>query len=456
MMTLEDMVSAGTNCTEIPIELPAMLTGHINRNKPATHFIDHPKVSVLALRQRAETVVFVNLDILEIDTNLCMKIRETIAQKHGMAATSVIVTCTHTHTAPPAIKLGLLDMNMRFVEALTESISTSVEKAFSTFVACSVKVGMNPCTGVGVNRRKIINGNVTMGPNPEGIIDTDLTVCWFLDKRRKPVASIVNFSMHPTTLDVQTFAVSADYPQYVRNTINEQYPECTVLFFNGTCGDIRPNLLDERGDFRGGDVTDLVNIGKTIGKHALETNQDSAKCLSKTDIHIIDRTMELLYDFDLRKRQATKRKSPKGEYESKQINQTLMQDVFDEWEKQMPLGNIFDETIGFEISIITIGKALAIVSLPGEVFTQTGRDIKARSPYPFTMVVGYANETVGYIPTKDDYAYGGYEVEDAYKFYWHPAPFRMDTADRILQQVTELLNSSTGSEQILFQTVEEE
>ena len=51
--------------------------------------------------------------------------------------------------------------------------------------------------------------------------------------------------------------------------------------------------------------------------------------------------------------------------------------------------------------------------MPGEVFNETGTHIKEHSPFPSTFFVGYANGNVGYIPTPEAYAEGGYEVEQA-------------------------------------------
>jgi hypothetical protein len=52
---------------------------------------------------------------------------------------------------------------------------------------------------------------------------------------------------------------------------------------------------------------------------------------------------------------------------------------------------------------------LAIVGLPGEVFCEFGLEIKEKSPAKHTIVVELANGAIGYIPTKEAFAQGGYE-----------------------------------------------
>jgi hypothetical protein len=65
-----------------------------------------------------------------------------------------------------------------------------------------------------------------------------------------------------------------------------------------------------------------------------------------------------------------------------------------------------------EIQAIAIGD-LALLGWAGEVFCELGMMAKAGSPYARTYVLGYANDSVGYIPTPDAYPLGGYEVERA-------------------------------------------
>jgi hypothetical protein len=69
-------------------------------------------------------------------------------------------------------------------------------------------------------------------------------------------------------------------------------------------------------------------------------------------------------------------------------------------------------TIPAEISAFRIGP-LAAVTVPGELFCEIGMRIKAASPFPHTLIAGYANGSVGYLPTAEAYPEGGYEVTHA-------------------------------------------
>jgi hypothetical protein len=63
-----------------------------------------------------------------------------------------------------------------------------------------------------------------------------------------------------------------------------------------------------------------------------------------------------------------------------------------------------------DVQVITLGRDLAWVSLPGEVFVELGLSIKAVSPFKQTHIVELANGAIGYIPNRSAYAEGNYEV----------------------------------------------
>ena len=62
-----------------------------------------------------------------------------------------------------------------------------------------------------------------------------------------------------------------------------------------------------------------------------------------------------------------------------------------------------------KIQAIRIGD-LAVCGIPFETFVETGLDLKKRSPFPLTMVIGLANGRHGYLPTPEQHKLGGYET----------------------------------------------
>jgi hypothetical protein len=78
---------------------------------------------------------------------------------------------------------------------------------------------------------------------------------------------------------------------------------------------------------------------------------------------------------------------------------------------------------------------LGICALPGEPFCQTGLNLKTKSPFKTTMLVGMANDYAGYLPTEEQHALGGYETWRAKSSFLEVA-----AATKIEQAAIELLN----------------
>ena len=53
---------------------------------------------------------------------------------------------------------------------------------------------------------------------------------------------------------------------------------------------------------------------------------------------------------------------------------------------------------------------LGVAAIPFEVFSETGLEIKAKSPFQKSFTISLANGTYGYLPRPEDHELGGYET----------------------------------------------
>jgi hypothetical protein len=70
----------------------------------------------------------------------------------------------------------------------------------------------------------------------------------------------------------------------------------------------------------------------------------------------------------------------------------------------------FGAQIEVEVQAIAVDGTV-LISVPGELFTELGRQVQAASPFDQTVLVGLANDSIGYIPPRACFAEGGFEVE---------------------------------------------
>jgi hypothetical protein len=68
-----------------------------------------------------------------------------------------------------------------------------------------------------------------------------------------------------------------------------------------------------------------------------------------------------------------------------------------------------EDTLTVIVQAIRIGD-LAVCAIPFETFVEIGLELKDRSPFPQTMVIGLANGRYGYLPTPEQHRLGGYET----------------------------------------------
>lgn len=92
------------------------------------------------------------------------------------------------------------------------------------------------------------------------------------------------------------------------------------------------------------------------------------------------------------------------------------------------------ETLPSEVQVITCG-TLAIVTLPGEPLQDLAHEIQGRSPFPHTLVLGYANgRGVGYVGLPGNKVKGGYEMSEVGHGADEAGGFLAETAVRLLRE----------------------
>jgi hypothetical protein len=72
-----------------------------------------------------------------------------------------------------------------------------------------------------------------------------------------------------------------------------------------------------------------------------------------------------------------------------------------------------DVPLRAEVQVISFSDDLAIVSLPGEIFVELGLALKKASPFKHTLIAELANGSIGYVPNREAYPQGNYEIVSA-------------------------------------------
>ena len=89
------------------------------------------------------------------------------------------------------------------------------------------------------------------------------------------------------------------------------------------------------------------------------------------------------------------------------------------------------------MQVLRIGGA-CISAWPCEPFCELGLEVKERSAAPFPVTLGYSNGLIGYVPTRREYPFGGYEPVVAQRHFGRPAPFAPEAGEQLVRQTLEL------------------
>ena len=86
------------------------------------------------------------------------------------------------------------------------------------------------------------------------------------------------------------------------------------------------------------------------------------------------------------------------------------------------------------LQAIRIGD-FAAVGIPFETLVEIGLELKERSPFGTTMVIGLANGRYGYLPTPRQHALGGYET------WLGTSKVQVDASELIVEQLLKMLET---------------
>ena len=90
------------------------------------------------------------------------------------------------------------------------------------------------------------------------------------------------------------------------------------------------------------------------------------------------------------------------------------------------------DEIDVPLQVVRIGD-LAIAAIPFEVFTETGLEIKDKSPFADAFTIELANSSHGYLPTPRQHELGGYET------WMGTNRVEKDASEKITRAILELM-----------------
>lgn len=401
----------GIGSVDITPQGGAQIAGNSEAKQSSS--VDFPlsaKAAIFALGE--EKVAVVTLDTLKYPTELAEQAMARIAQETSVPADRVMIVSSHTHSGP---------LYASYEDMLVESVVEAVKLAEADLEPCQLAVASTEVGNVAHNRRLLVKGeawNDWMIPtstrylySAEGPMDPQLQVLAVTKKDGTYKTILWNYACHANSNN--TDAISADYPGRVQEYVAESLGYAlTALFLPGACGDVNPNNTVESTAIPLGDgILECLN-----NLTALETQSLS---FETTILNIPARENPVFEAEDIQKKWPDQYSKYENYYNSARPNQPQSYKSY--------------------ICLFRLGDSFAMISDPGELFCQYGLDIKAASPYSFTMAVEQTNGAIGYIPTLTAYANKSYET-----WYGEHSNISVNAGEMIRDASIEMLTRQEG------------
>ncbi|OFD66495.1 alkaline ceramidase [Bacillus mycoides] len=371
--------------------------------------------------------VFISIDNIGMivdDTNI---IRERVASELHVPVERITVVYIHTHSGPETVGDDPLVQSYKTI--LVNNVVQGAVTANNNLKLC--EVGWGVTTGdIGVNRReRTSDGKAKMGTNIEGIVDKRIGVLTMRNAETKELVGIVVFcTAHPNVLKGDSDVLSADYPGMTREIL-EKILNCPVIIVQGATGNVNAK-------YRGSQEA-LKQMAYVLSGHVLMI-LPTVTYSPIVNLRTISTTMQMKLK-DIPEIEEIKRMAQLAEKQWGVNTDEWLTIVLEKYKQ-----DVRQLSVDLEIQLFQINDGI-FSGIPMEPFSETALEMKESLQNERAFFGGYTNGYIGYLPSKEEYVYGGYEVELNPVVYGPVTRLLMppeeNTADLIMQRVMELYNA---------------
>jgi len=371
--------------------------------------------------------------------------KEMASRKTGIPTARMLISATHTHSAPSAMGVLGSPPDDEYAALLPGRIAEGIEQAAKRLAPARIGWSAVDDYEHTYCRRWIyrpdkmladpfgaptVRANMHPGyqnPNaigPSGPVDPGLTVVSIQSPEGQPMALLANYSMHY----FGSTPVSADYYGLFAEKIARRIGasrQFVAMMSQGTSGD---QMWMDYGQPKSGITLDAYAEGVT--RYAHEAYQ-KIEYRDWAPLGVAETTLSLRRRIPDEQRLAWAKEiiapmngqSPRNQQEVYALEQIYLH--------EQPVREL-------KLQAVRIGD-LGITAIPHEVFAITGLKLKAQSPSAATFNIELANGAEGYIPPPEQHKLGGYTTWPA-----RTAALEVQAEPKIVETLIALLEKVSG------------
>jgi len=344
-------------------------------------------------------IALVACDVLMVNRDVLDRAATRIEQATGIPFNHILINATHTHHAPTTATIHGYAREEAFTRQLEDKIVLAATRANSRLDPAKLVFGLCEESSVGRNSRLLLAdgtifwvGSREDAVRPTGPFDPELPVLAF----RRPDGGFQAVLFSHSTHTIGTLKPGVRSPSFYGLAAQslEREKGGTFLFFEGASGSTH-NL-----DLATAEMTYRIRQAVTMALDAAQPRP-------------VDRVRGLRQEIALKIRHFNEADDDRAAtlYCTKRIKDPAAAQKVIETFRAMrrELAPRQGQERKTWVQAVLIGD-VAIVGVPGEFFTVLGQEIKRRSPFRYTYVFELANDYVGYIPDRQGFDRGGYQV----------------------------------------------
>jgi hypothetical protein len=414
-------LSAGAAVVDItPDQLPVLINGGMI-SRTADTIKTRINARAVVLSDERERIAIVVVDSCMVPQVLLDDAKQRAAARTKIKPDRMLVSATHTHTAPSSFGALGTNADPTYVPFLREKIAEAIIAAEQNLQPARVGWGAADAADFTALRRWVrrpdrldsdpfgnptVRANMHAATNPDNVTgpsgpeDAQLSIIAFQSTDGEPIAALANFSMHY----FGDQPISADYfglfCQGLEEHARKQHPGCQPvgILSHGCSGDIwRRDYMTWNGK------DDATIEGYTQGLLAIATGiYDTIQYKADADLAMAEARLPMKY------RVPNQQLLKWSQQIVGAMTAEIPQDQIEVYAREQLLLDQMQST-QVVVQAIRIGE-IAIASTPSETYALSGLKLKQQSPLPKTMVIELANGADGYIPPPEQHQLGGYNT----------------------------------------------
>lgn len=402
-----------------PLEFPVLVNGGV-RERVANQVHDPLHARCLVLDDSTVQLAIVVVDSCMVPRSLADEAKAMAAKDTGIPSERILISATHTHSAPSLCGCLGTDCDERYAMWLPGKIAEGIRNARKNLQPARVgwAVGrdeknvycrrflMKPGTALTNQYSDKRDDRAQMNPGHNnanairrtGPGDPDVTILSVQTRDGRPLALLGNYSTHyagSPALSADYFAVFASEIGRLIGVKGDQ-PRFVGIMSNGTSGDANCSNFMRQGRRK----YDYLSVGRDVAQAAFEAYK-TIKYYGWVPLEMCERRLVLDVRLPTKEEIAKAREFMKTFADRKPRN----------WEEVYARETVELAKMGptreLKLQAIRIGD-LGIAAIPCEVYGSTGLAIKAASPLETTMNISLANGCEGYIAPPEQHKLGGY------------------------------------------------